>query len=145
MASLFKTMSPESLTLDDALRLLSLPRLVGSYEETNADTGEVSEAKVEANNGRYGPYLTKTAADGKTETRSLGSEDEIFTVDIDKAKELFAQPKYGRGRKTAATAKKTTKAAKSTSAKTPSKTSASKSSTAKKTTTRKTAAKKTAE
>lgn len=98
MASLFKTMSPESLTLDDALRLLSLPRLVGSYEETNADTGEVSEAKVEANNGRYGPYLTKTAADGKTETRSLGSEDEIFTVDIDKAKELFAQPKYGRGR-----------------------------------------------
>ena len=98
MASLFKTMSPESLTLDDALRLLSLPRLVGSYEETNADTGDVSEAKVEANNGRYGPYLTKTAADGKTETRSLGSEDEIFTVDVDKAKELFAQPKYGRGR-----------------------------------------------
>lgn len=98
MASLFKTMSPESLTLEDALRLLSLPRLVGTYEETNAETGEISEAKVEANNGRYGPYLTKTGADGKSETRSLGSEDEIFTVDIDKAKELFAQPKYGRGR-----------------------------------------------
>ncbi|MBW3093472.1 type I DNA topoisomerase [Bifidobacterium sp. 82T10] len=98
MASLFKTMSPESLTLEDALRLLSLPRLVGTYEETNAETGEIGESKVEANNGRYGPYLTKTAADGKTETRSLGSEDEIFTVDIDKAKELFAQPKYGRGR-----------------------------------------------
>ncbi|KFI47477.1 type I DNA topoisomerase [Bifidobacterium biavatii] len=98
MASLFKTMSPESLTLEDALRLLSLPRLVGTYEETNAETGEIGESKVEANNGRYGPYLTKTAVDGKTETRSLGSEDEIFTVDIDKAKELFAQPKYGRGR-----------------------------------------------
>ena len=51
-----------------------------------------------ANNGRYGPYLTKTSADGRSDTRSLGSEDEIFTVDIDKAKELFAQPKYGRGR-----------------------------------------------
>ena len=98
MASLFKTMSPESLSLEDALKLLSLPREVGTYEETNAETGEVSECTVDANNGRYGPYLTKTGADGKSETRSLASEDEIFTVDIDKAKELFSQPKYGRGR-----------------------------------------------
>lgn len=98
MASLFKTMSPESLSLEDALKLLSLPREVGKYEETNAETGEVSECTVTANNGRYGPYLTKTSADGRSDTRSLGSEDEIFTVDIDKAKELFAQPKYGRGR-----------------------------------------------
>lgn len=97
MASLFKTMSPESLTLDDALRLLSLPREVGSYEEANAQTGEVQTVVVQANNGRYGPYLTKTGADGKSDTRSLASEDEIFTVDLDKAKELFAQPKYGRG------------------------------------------------
>ncbi|PLS25374.1 type I DNA topoisomerase [Bifidobacterium imperatoris] len=98
MASLFKTMSPESLSLEDALRLLSLPREVGKYEETNAETGEVSECTVSANNGRYGPYLTKTGADGKSETRSLASEDEIFTVDLNKAKELFSQPKYGRGR-----------------------------------------------
>ena len=98
MASLFKTMSPESLTLDDALRLLSLPREVGSYEEANAQTGEVQTVVVQADNGRYGPYLTKTGADGKSDTRSLASEDEIFTVDLDKAKELFAQPKYGRGR-----------------------------------------------
>ncbi|KXS24111.1 MAG: DNA topoisomerase I [Bifidobacterium breve] len=98
MASLFKTMSPESLSLEDALKLLSLPREVGKYEETNAETGEVSECTVAANNGRYGPYLTKMSADGRSDTRSLGSEDEIFTVDIDKAKELFAQPKYGRGR-----------------------------------------------
>ena len=98
MASLFKTMSPESLTLDDALRLLSLPREVGSYEEVDAQTGEVQTVTVQANNGRYGPYLTKTGADGKSDTRSLASEDEIFTVDLDKAKELFAQPKYGRGR-----------------------------------------------
>ena len=98
MASLFKTMSPESLTLDDALHLLSLPREVGSYEEADAQTGEVQTVVVQANNGRYGPYLTKTGADGKSDTRSLASEDEIFTVDLDKAKELFAQPKYGRGR-----------------------------------------------
>ncbi len=98
MASLFKTMNPEAITLDDALKLLSLPREVGSYEETNAETGEISMSCVTANNGRYGPYLTKTKADGSTETRSLGSEDEIFTVTVEQAKELFAQPKYGRGR-----------------------------------------------
>ena len=71
---------------------------MGVYEEANTETGELGEVTVEANNGRYGPYLTKTGADGKSETRSLASEDEIFTVDVDKAKELFAQPKYGRGR-----------------------------------------------
>ncbi|PWG59523.1 type I DNA topoisomerase [Bifidobacterium catulorum] len=98
MASLFKTMNPDALSLDDALKLLSLPREVGTLPQTNAETGETTQAVVLANNGRYGPYLTKTGADGKSETRSLGSEDEIFTVDIAKAKELFDQPKYGRGR-----------------------------------------------
>lgn len=98
MASLFKSMTAETITLDEALRLLNLPRTVGELEETNAETGELSKAVVTASNGRYGPYLTKTGADGKTETRSLGSEDEVFTVDITKAKELFDQPKYGRGR-----------------------------------------------
>ncbi|MDF7665788.1 type I DNA topoisomerase [Bifidobacterium sp. ESL0745] len=98
MASLFKTMSPDTVTLDEALKLLSLPREVGKYDETDAKTGETSEAVVTASNGRYGPYLTKKSADGKSDTRSLGSEDEIFTVDLDKAKALFAQPKYGRGR-----------------------------------------------
>ncbi|RBP97718.1 DNA topoisomerase I [Bifidobacterium aemilianum] len=98
MASLFKTMSPDTISLQDALKLLSLPREVGEVEETDSKTGEVSKATVVANNGRYGPYLTKTSTDGKSETRSLTSEDEIFTVDLAKAKELFAQPKYGRGR-----------------------------------------------
>ncbi|OZG58110.1 DNA topoisomerase I [Bifidobacterium tissieri] len=102
MASLFKTMNPEALSLDDALKLLSLPRFVGTLEEANAETGEITKATVEANNGRYGPYLTKTVEGGKAETRSLGSEDEIFTVDLAKAKELFDQPKYGRGRGRAA-------------------------------------------
>ncbi|MEK0264375.1 type I DNA topoisomerase [Bifidobacterium mongoliense] len=98
MASLFKTMTPETVTLEQALSLLNLPRTVGTVEETNAETGEVSQATVTASNGRYGPYLTKTAADGSTETRSLSGEDQIFTVDIAGAKALFDQPKYGRGR-----------------------------------------------
>lgn len=95
MASLFKTMTPDALGLEDALKLLSLPRVVGRVEERN-DEGETVEAIIEANNGRYGPYLTKTSLGAKPDTRSLSSEDEIFTVTLDQAKELFAQPKYGR-------------------------------------------------
>ncbi|MEK0306032.1 type I DNA topoisomerase [Bifidobacterium favimelis] len=96
MASLFKGMDPDTIGLDDALRLLSLPRTVGVIEQTDPKTGVASQATVTASNGRYGPYLTKTSADGSTETRSLGSEDEIFTVDQASAKALFDQPKYGR-------------------------------------------------
>ncbi|WP_018142403.1 type I DNA topoisomerase [Alloscardovia criceti] len=96
MASLFKTMTPQAITLEDAVRLLDLPRVVGTVEETNAETGESQQVEILANNGRYGPYLTKNSAEGKPETRSLGSEEEIFTVTLEQAKELFAQPKYGR-------------------------------------------------
>jgi DNA topoisomerase-1 len=96
MASLFKTMDPETLTLEDALKLLELPRTVGTIDEQDAESAESTQSVVTANNGRYGPYLTKTTQSGGTDTRSLGSEEEIFTVDIAKAKELFAQPKYGR-------------------------------------------------
>ncbi|MFT9008943.1 MAG: type I DNA topoisomerase [Bifidobacterium sp.] len=99
MASLFKTMDPETISLDDALRLLRLPRVVGEVEETDEKTGEVFSATIQASNGRYGPYLTKSLPDGKSDTRSLAGEDEIFTVDLDKAKELFAQPKYGNRRR----------------------------------------------
>lgn len=143
MASLFKNMTPETITLEQAERILSLPRTVGTYEETDGKTGEVSTFVIEANNGRYGPYLTKTpvepavagaasakgtakgtkatsskasaakpassssrssrsAAHVSRETRSLESEDAIFTVTLDQAKELFAQPKYRRGRRGAA-------------------------------------------
>ena len=87
-ASLFSSMSPETITLDDALRLLSLPRDLGPHP---AD-GE----PVMAQNGRYGPYLTW----GK-ETRSLESEDQIFTIDLAGALGLLAQPK-ARGRRAAA-------------------------------------------
>ena len=86
-ASLFSTMSPETMTLDDALRLLSLPREVGPHP----DDGVI----IQAQNGRFGPYLTW----GK-ETRSLESEEQIFTVTLDEAVALLAQPK-ARGRRAA--------------------------------------------
>lgn len=86
-ASLLSTMSPESVTLDDARRLLSLPRAVGDHP----DGGEIV-----AQNGRYGPYLTW----GK-ETRSLENEEQIFSIDLAEALRLFAQPKT-RGRRAAA-------------------------------------------
>jgi DNA topoisomerase-1 len=86
-ASLFSTMTPEALTLDDAKQLLSLPRVVGNHPEGEA---------VVAQNGRYGPYITW----GK-ETRSLDNEDQIFTIDLEGALALLAQPKQ-RGRRAAA-------------------------------------------
>ncbi|MCI6773820.1 MAG: type I DNA topoisomerase [Bifidobacterium pseudolongum] len=102
MASLFKSMSPETVTLADALRLLSLPREVYAADETNAKTGEIEHVTVSANNGRYGPYLTRAVEGGASETRSLENEDAIFTVTEQQARDLFAQPKYGRGRGRAA-------------------------------------------
>jgi DNA topoisomerase I len=83
-ASLFGSMSPETLTLEEALRLLRLPRVVGA-----APDGE----EVLARNGRYGPYIEK----GK-ETRSLESEEQIFTISLDEALALLAAPKQRRGR-----------------------------------------------
>ena len=102
MASLFKSMSPETVTLADALRLLSLPREVYAADEPNAKTGEIEHVTVSANNGRYGPYLTRAVEGGASETRSLENEDAIFTVTEQQARDLFAQPKYGRGRGRAA-------------------------------------------
>ncbi|TMR99092.1 type I DNA topoisomerase [Nonomuraea basaltis] len=87
-SSLFKTMSLDKITLEDALKLLSIPRLVG----------ELEGQEVVAHNGKFGPYLKKG-----TDSRSLASEDDLLTVTIDQAKELFAQPKQrGRGRAAAA-------------------------------------------
>jgi DNA topoisomerase-1 len=91
MASLFKSMPPAALTLDDALKLLSLPRTVGRDPATGDE--------IVALNGRYGPYLKKGTKGG--ETRSLASEDELFTVTLDEALRLFAEPKR-RGRAAAA-------------------------------------------
>jgi DNA topoisomerase I len=81
-ASLLKSMDLDSVTLDDALRLLTLPRTVG----------EIDGEPVTAQNGPYGPYLKKGS-----DSRSLENEDQLFTVTLDQARELFAQPKQ-RGR-----------------------------------------------
>jgi DNA topoisomerase I len=84
-ASLFKSMALDTVTLDDALRLLSLPRVIG----------ELDGEEVTAQNGRYGPYVKKGS-----DSRSLESEDQLFSLTLAEAKELFAQPKP-RGRRAA--------------------------------------------
>jgi DNA topoisomerase-1 len=88
-ASLFKSMDLASLDLGTALQLLDLPRTVGADPESGEE--------IQAQNGRYGPYLKKG-----TDTRSLPSEDDIFEVDLAGALELFAQPKYGNRRASSA-------------------------------------------
>ncbi len=85
--SLFKSMSLDTITLEEAVKLLSLPRVVGSGED-----GE----EITAQNGRYGPYLKKG-----TDSRSLGSEDQLFTITLDEALKIYSQPKQ-RGRAAAA-------------------------------------------
>ncbi|MFJ7989662.1 type I DNA topoisomerase [Streptomyces sp. NPDC096351] len=82
-ASLFKSMSLDTVTLEDALRLMSLPRVVG----TDAEGVEIT-----AQNGRYGPYLKKG-----TDSRSLTEEAQLFTITLDEALAIYAQPKQ-RGR-----------------------------------------------
>jgi DNA topoisomerase-1 len=83
-ASLFKDMSPETVTLQDALRLLSLPRVVGVDPESGDE--------ITAQNGRYGPYLKKG-----TDSRSLASEAQLFDLTLEEALAIYAQPKRGRG------------------------------------------------
>jgi DNA topoisomerase-1 len=82
-ASLFASMSQETLTLEDALRLLSLPRVLGTVD------GE----EVTAQNGRYGAYVRKGS-----ESRSLESEERIFNVTLEEALALLAEPPRRRGR-----------------------------------------------
>ncbi|GAB2925132.1 type I DNA topoisomerase [Streptomyces heilongjiangensis] len=82
-ASLFKTMSLDTVTLDDALKLMSLPRVVG----VDAEGQEIT-----AQNGRYGPYLKKG-----TDSRSLQSEEQLFTITLEEALQIYSQPKQ-RGR-----------------------------------------------
>ena len=88
-SSLLRTMSLDTLSLDDALRLLSLPRVVG-VDPTDGQ-------EITALNGRYGPYLKKG-----NDSRSLESEEQMFTVTLEEALALFAAPKRGRGRGAAA-------------------------------------------
>lgn len=82
-ASLFKSMSLDTVTLADALKLMSLPRVVGKDAEG---------VEITAQNGRYGPYLKKG-----TDSRSLTAEDQLFTITLEEALEIYSQPKQ-RGR-----------------------------------------------
>ncbi|KMO97858.1 type I DNA topoisomerase [Streptomyces roseus] len=82
-ASLFKSMSLDTVTLDEALKLMSLPRVVGADAEG---------VEITAQNGRYGPYLKKG-----TDSRSLETEDQLFSITLDEALAIYAQPKQ-RGR-----------------------------------------------
>ncbi|WP_408637567.1 type I DNA topoisomerase [Nocardia terpenica] len=88
--SLFKSMDLATVTLEDALKLLSLPRVVGVDPASNEE--------ITAQNGRYGPYLKKG-----TDSRSLATEDQIFSVTLDEALKIYAEPKR-RGRQAASTA-----------------------------------------
>ncbi|GAA3894041.1 type I DNA topoisomerase [Streptomyces lacrimifluminis] len=82
-ASLFKSMSLDTVTLADALKLMSLPRVVGKDAEG---------VEITAQNGRYGPYLKKG-----TDSRSLQTEDQLFTITLEESLEIYSQPKQ-RGR-----------------------------------------------
>ncbi len=82
-ASLFKSMTLDTVTLDEALKLMSLPRVVGADAEG---------VEITAQNGRYGPYLKKG-----TDSRSLETEDQLFSITLDEALAIYAQPKQ-RGR-----------------------------------------------
>jgi DNA topoisomerase-1 len=92
--SLLTGMTVENVTLDDALRILSLPRVVG----TDPDGHEITAA-----NGRYGPYLMRTV-DGKADYRSLPDEESLFTVTLEQALVLYAAPRQRRGQARAAAA-----------------------------------------
>jgi DNA topoisomerase-1 len=88
-ASLFKTMSVETVSLEEAIKLLSLPRELGADPES----GQV----ITVQNGKYGPYLKRGA-----DSRSIDSEEKIFSITLDEAVELYKLPKYG-ARRTAST------------------------------------------
>jgi DNA topoisomerase-1 len=84
-SSLFRSMDPATITLDQALSVLTLPRTVGRDPEGR---------EIVASNGRYGPFLTR--GEDKKDTRSLESEDQLLTVTLDEAITLFAAPKPRR-------------------------------------------------
>jgi DNA topoisomerase-1 len=83
----FKTMTPDSVTLEEALMLLSLPRVVGQDAEGK---------DIVASPGRFGPYIKRGE-----DTRSLKEESQLLTITLEEALELLAQPKRGRGRQAA--------------------------------------------
>ncbi len=86
-ASLPKGVKPEDVTLEMAVGLLSLPRTLGTHPETGAT--------IQANLGRFGPYVVHNAKDGK-DYRSLKASDNVLTISLERALELLSEPKKGR-------------------------------------------------
>ena len=91
-ASLPKGVKPEDLSLDDALGLLRLPRLLGEHPDGG---------KVQAGLGRFGPYVVWDKGKGEKDYRSLKGDDDVLAVGLTRALELLAMPKRGRGGRTA--------------------------------------------
>ena len=91
-ASLPKGVKPEDLSLESAIGLLRLPRLLGEHPDVG---------KVQAGLGRFGPYILWDKGKGEKDYRSLKGEDDVLKVDIKRALELLAMPKRGRGGRTA--------------------------------------------
>ncbi len=94
-SSLPKGMKPEDVTMDIAVGLLALPRLLGTHAETGA--------KILAGQGRFGPYIVHDKGKEGKDYRSLKGEDHVLTVTLPRALELLAQPKMARGRRAAPT------------------------------------------
>ena len=90
-SSLPKGVTPDMVTLDMAVGLLALPRVLGVHPE--------SGAKVMAGQGRFGPYIVHDRGTDGKDYRSLKGEDHVLTVNLERALALLAQPKMGRGRR----------------------------------------------
>ena len=91
-ASLPKGIKPEAMTLEDALGLLRLPRLLGEHPDGG---------RIQAGLGRFGPYVVHDKSKGEKDYRSLKAEDDVLAIGLGRALELLAQPKRGRGGRTA--------------------------------------------
>lgn len=94
-ASLPKGVTPQTVTLEQAVSLLALPRTLGYHPETNC--------KVQANLGRFGPYVVHDQGKNGKDYRSLKAGDDVLTIILERALEMLAEPKAGRGRGHAAT------------------------------------------
>lgn len=93
-SSLFKTMTPETVTLDEALQLLSLPRVVGNHP--------ADQRPITVQNGKFGPYLSYHSVENeeagkKADSRTLESEEMLLTVTLDECVKILAEPKRRRG------------------------------------------------
>jgi DNA topoisomerase-1 len=91
-ASLPKGVKPEDMALEDALGLLRLPRQLGEHPDGG---------RIEAGLGRFGPYVVHNKGKGEKDYRSLKAEDDVLSIGLDRAVELLAMPKRGRGGRTA--------------------------------------------